>query len=308
MEVYFFIITVLAGCFISAGTVFFYMRKKMEIIMDTLLQKLDMAVHGEIQEAIYDESMDAAITQRLNRLLQITGMHKEQAEIERDTIKTLISDISHQIRTPLSNIILYTELLREQKLENNSARLAEKIQKHSKKLDFFMKELVKSSYAEQEIISVHPTMVSVEELVDISCQNIELAALEKKIIIQKELLQELCYADKKWTVEALNNLLENAVKYSPEQSIIQVRIVIYESFLCIEVEDHGIGIGEEEQGRIFERFYRSEQVKDKPGVGIGLYLAREVLSRQGGYIKLKSQLGKGTVAGMYLSRLENRCH
>lgn len=274
--------------------------------MAHLLQRMDNAIHGQIQEMAYDESMDAAITQRLNRLLQIAGMHKEQAELERDTIKALISDISHQVRTPLSNIMLYIELLREQALEKNIEGLADKIQKNSEKLDFFMKELVKSSYVEQEMILVHPQMVSVEELIDISCQNVELAAFRKKIMIKKELLKEvsekLCYADKKWTIEALGNLLENAIKYSKEESMVQIRCKEQESFLCIEVQDDGIGIKEEEQGKVFERFYRSEQVKEQPGFGIGLYLAREVLSKQGGYLKLTSKLGKGTVIAMYLSR------
>lgn len=309
-----FIIIAIISSFISAGIVFFYMHKKMETVMDKLLQRLDRAIHGDIQENIYDESMDAAITQRLNQLLQMTGMHKEQAETERDTIKTLISDISHQVRTPLSNIMLYTQLLKEREFQEDIRGLEDvtgfediiglidKIQKHSEKLDFFMKELVKSSYAEQEIISVTPVIVPVEELIDRACQNIELAALKKKIIIKKEIeREELCYADRKWTIEALGNLLENAVKYSPQQSIVDIKTVRYESFLCIKVKDFGIGIEEEEHGKVFERFYRSKQVKDQPGFGIGLYLAREICHKQGGYIKLKSELGKGTTAEMYLS-------
>ncbi len=306
MSYFFIFILVFISSFLSVSITIFYMHKKTETVMAHLLQRMDNAIHGQIQEMAYDESMDAAITQRLNRLLQIAGMHKEQAELERDTIKALISDISHQVRTPLSNIMLYIELLREQALEKNIEGLADKIQKNSEKLDFFMKELVKSSYVEQEMILVHPQMVSVEELIDISCQNVELAAFRKKIMIKKELSKEvsekLCYADKKWTIEALGNLLENAIKYSKEESMVQIRCKEQESFLCIEVQDDGIGIKEEEQGKVFERFYRSEQVKEQPGFGIGLYLAREVLSKQGGYLKLTSKLGKGTVIAMYLSR------
>lgn len=306
MSYFFIFILVFISSFLSVSITIFYMHKKTETVMAHLLQRMDNAIHGQIQEMAYDESMDAAITQRLNRLLQIAGMHKEQAELERDTIKALISDISHQVRTPLSNIMLYIELLREQALEKDIEVLADKIQKNSEKLDFFMKELVKSSYVEQEMILVHPKMVSVEELIDISCQNVELAAFRKKIMIKKELSKEvsekLCYADKKWTIEALGNLLENAIKYSKEESMVQIRCKEQESFLCIEVQDDGIGIKEEEQGKVFERFYRSEQVKEQPGFGIGLYLVREVLSKQGGYLKLTSKLGKGTVIAMYLSR------
>lgn len=279
-------------------------RKNTEYLLNALLQKLDRAIHGEIQELHYDESMESAITERLNRFLEISGIHKDRAEEERDTIKSLISDISHQVRTPLSNIMLYTELLKEQRLGEREVLIADKIYKHSEKLDFFMKELVKSSYTEQEMISVSPESIPVEEIINMACQTVEVAALKKKIEICQEIIKKNCYADRKWTIEALANILENSIKYSKEQSTIWIRVIEQESFLCIEVEDCGIGIREEEQGKVFERFYRSEDVKKESGFGIGLYLVREVLSKQGGYVKLNSVVGKGTVIRMYLSRYQ----
>lgn len=297
-----FMAAMMAGCAI----IFFLLRrrgqKEMEAVYQNLLQRLDRAVGGEIQDTAYDESMDAAVTERLNRIVQTAGMNQGKAEQERDIIKSLISDISHQVRTPLANIMLYAGLLQEQDLDSSALRLAGKIIKQSDKLDFFMKELVKSSYAESEMISIHPEMISVEEIVNISCQTVELAALKKGICIVQEETDALCYADKKWTTEAVGNVLDNAVKYSPADSRINVRIIPCESFVCIQVQDKGIGIKEEEQGRIFERFYRSKSVSSKPGVGIGLYLVREVLSKQGGYVKIKSEIGKGSTVSLYLSR------
>ena len=165
-----------------------------------------------------------------------------------------------------------------------------------------MKELVKSSYAEREMISIHPKIINVEEVLNTSCQIIELTALKKKITIKQDGTKTLCYADKKWTTEALANVLDNAIKYSPENSEIAMRVIPYESFVCIQVEDQGIGIQEEEQGLVFERFYRSKSVSNEPGFGIGLYLVREVLSKQGGYVKIRSEIDKGTTVQLYLSR------
>ncbi len=298
-------ITLLAGC--AAICLFFWRheQKKMETVYQNLLQRLDRAIGGEIQETIYDESLDAAVTERLNRAVQIFRMNQERAERERDIIKSLISDISHQIRTPLTNIMLYAGLLQEQALEPEASLLADKIAKQSDKLDFFMKELVKSSYAEQEMISIHPEIFHAQEILNTACQIVELAALKKKIHIIQEKTDApnaLCYADKKWTIEALGNVLDNAVKYSPEDSRITVCVIPYESFVCIQVQDCGIGIKEEEQGMVFERFYRSEAVRREPGFGIGLYLVREVLSRQGGYARIKSEIDKGTIVQLYLSR------
>lgn len=300
-----------------------YYRKRMQAATQMLLERLDRAIGGEMQEEIFDESVDAAVTEKLNRLLELTNMHQEQAETERDTIKSIISNITHQIRTPVTNIMLYTGLLQEivaapgqdGEVTENISHLLLKLQKQADKLDFFMKELVKSTYTEQEMISLHPEMTDVQEIVAAACQTVELSAMKKGIVIavqpagdvQQHGKEEtadgiLCYADRKWTVEALANVLDNAVKYSPSGSRIDVRLRTGESFLCVEVEDRGCGIREEEQGRIFERFYRAEEVSAEPGFGIGLYLVREVLSRQGGYARVKSAPGEGTTMYLYLSR------
>lgn len=300
-----------------------YYRKRIQAATQMLLERLDRAIGGEMQEEIFDESVDAAVTGRLNRLLELTNMHQEQAETERDTIKSIISNITHQIRTPVTNIMLYTGLLQEivaapgqdGGVTENISHLLLKLQKQADKLDFFMKELVKSTYTEQEMISLHPEMTDVQEIVAAACQTVELSAMKKGIVIavqpagdvQQHGTEEtadgiLCYADRKWTVEALANVLDNAVKYSPSGSRIDVRLRTGESFLCVEVGDRGCGIREEEQGRIFERFYRAEEVSAEPGFGIGLYLVREVLSRQGGYARVKSAPGEGTTMYLYLSR------
>ena len=190
----------------------------------------------------------------------------------------------------------------------SARQMAAKIRRQSEKLDFFIRELTKTSYAEQEMISIHPKRVSAAELIDKSCQGIELAAMKKNIhvhIRRTDVEQPgcMCFADPKWTVESLTNILENAIKYSPQSSTIEISAIPYETFVCIEVKDHGIGIPESEQGAIFRRFYRSPQVSDTPGFGIGLYLAREVLSRQGGYIKVQSAPGAGSTFQVFLSKL-----
>ncbi len=292
-----------------------YFEKKSKAAYQNLLQILDRAASGTMQETVYDESIDSAIISRLNRILQISCIHRQNAEKERDTIKSLISNISHQVRTPLTNIMLYTGLLKEQPLNPDAVQLASKLEKQAHKLDFFMKELVRSSYAEQEIITLHPEKTDASILIQTALQTIELAALKKGILLESEVLpvkepgresetlQSLyCYADKKWTAEAISNVLENAVKYSPENSTIRIQCILYESFLCIQISDHGIGIRESEQGLVFERFYRSLDVKHIAGYGIGLYLVREVLSKQGGYAKIRSRYGCGTCVQLFLSR------
>ena len=250
----------------------------------------------------YDESLDSAISERLNRIVEISNMQKEVAEQERNTIKSLLSNISHQIRTPLANITLYAGLLKEEVNESTSFRLADKIEKNAEKLEFFMKELLKSSYAEQEIISVNPKIIELDKIIKKSCQSVELDAMRKNIHIRSENNDYKVFADLKWTEEVFANIIENAIKYSPDDTEVTIKSILYESFVCVKIIDNGIGIPEQEQGKVFHRFYRGTNVTDKQGFGIGLYLAREVLRKQQGYIKIKSKLNKGTTVEVFLSR------
>lgn len=296
------ILVILLGNFVLSALVIHFYKKKLFRQYNTLLQKLDQVLTGRKLEQSYEESMDSAISERLNRIVEMTGLQKEKAEEERDTVKSLISDLSHQIRTPLANITLYTGLLKEELAEEQALRLADKVEKNAEKLEFYMRELIRSSYAEQQLISVNPHLTAVDDLIKRGCQLVELTALKKKIRIHAAYHGYQGYADPKWTEEVLGNLIENAVKYSSEGSSVEIDSMLYETFVCIRIQDRGIGIPEEEQGKVFQRFYRASNVKDQQGFGIGLYLAREVFSRQQGYIRLKSALNQGTTAELFLLR------
>lgn len=284
------------------GLIICWYRNKMLFQYNKFLDKADKILSGKQIDMIYDETLDSAISERLNRIMEISNMQKEIAEQERDVIKSLLSNISHQIRTPLANITLYAGLLKDDLNGMSSFRLADKIEKNAEKLEFFMKELLKSSYAEQEIISVNPKIIESDKIIKKSCQSVELDAMKKNIRIRSENNDYKVFADPKWTEEVFTNIIENAIKYSPNNTEITIKSILYESFVCVRIIDNGIGIPEQEQGKVFQRFYRGTNVTDKQGFGIGLYLAREVLRKQQGYIKIKSKLNKGTTVEVFLSR------
>lgn len=284
------------------GLIICWYRNKMLFQYNNFLDKADKILSGKQIDMIYDETLDSAISERLNRIMEISNMQKEIAEQERDVIKSLLSNISHQIRTPLANITLYAGLLKDDLNGMSSFRLADKIEKNAEKLEFFMNELLKSSYAEQEIISVNPKIIESDKIIKKSCQSVELDAMKKNIRIRSENNDYKVFADPKWTEEVFTNIIENAIKYSPNNTEITIKSILYESFVCVRIIDNGIGIPEQEQGKVFQRFYRGTNVTDKQGFGIGLYLAREVLRKQQGYIKIKSKLNKGTTVEVFLSR------
>ena len=287
---------------IISGLVIRWYKNKMLSQYNSFLNKADEILSGKRIDIVYDESLNSAISERLNRIVEISSMQKEVAEQERDIIKSLLSNISHQIRTPLANITLYAGLLKDELSESSSFRLADKIEKNAEKLEFFMKELLKSPYAEQEIISVNPKIIELDKIIKKCCQSVELDAMKKNIRICPESNNYKVFADPKWTEEVFANIIENAIKYSSNNTEVSIKPILYESFVCVQIIDNGIGIPEQEQGKIFQRFYRGTNVTDKQGFGIGLYLAREVLRKQQGYMKIKSKLNKGTIVEVFLSR------
>ena len=294
----------LVVCVLTCMLLSHHIQKKMEATYQNLLQRLDRAIGGEIQDTAYDESMDAAVTERLNRVVQISRMNQEKAEKERDIIKSLISDISHQVRTPLTNIMLYVGLLKEQDLDNDTKLLVDKIGKQSEKLDFLIQSLAKLSRMETGMISVHPAKQCIQPVLDALKQQFGLKAAEKNIRFTVEDSSETAVFDCKWTIEAAANLTDNAIKYTPQEGAVRIRVIPYALFVRIDISDSGIGIAQSEQAAVFGRFYRSAKVCQTQGLGIGLYLAREIIRAQKGYIKVSSEIGNGSTFSIFLLRKE----
>ena len=267
-------------------------------VLDRLDQMLEEALNGEFKESSYDESKISRLETKWKQYLSTSCLLKENLEKEKKNIKGLVSDISHQTKTPMTNIRMYAQLL-EESLENGepeqNRRLVQEIVRQTDRLDFLIQSLTKMSRLETNVVEVKPVMQEVEPLIAEVVGGAQSKAKEKEITIfceNAELYK--AYYDLKWTKEALGNIVDNAVKYSPSGSKVTISIKEYELYLDICVQDRGIGIREEEIPKIFERFYRSEEVQQEEGVGIGLYLAREIVRKQDGYIKVVSPPGEGT--------------
>lgn len=271
---------------------------------ERLNQMLDEGIRGEFEESKYDESELSKVESKWKRFLQDSAMAKQNLETEKANIKGLISDISHQTKTPMANIKLYSELLSEQ-LEEDSmeAKLLEQIQAQAQKLEFLIQALTKLSRLETNILEVVPVKSQVKPLLESAVEEIRKKAEKKEIQIKIEMdFEAEAVFDRKWTEEALYNLLDNAVKYSPAGNEVLISTKLYEMWCVIAVSDRGRGISEEEIPKIFGRFYRAKEVQQEEGVGIGLYLVREILQKEGGFIKVNSEVGKGSIFLCYLPR------
>lgn len=266
-------------------------------------EMLEQAINGEFEEEKYDETELSRLEAKWKQYLTTSKMSMEQLNQNREGMQALVSDISHQTRTPLSNILLYSQLLCEQTENQEEKHLAEQIVRQAEKLEFLIQALVKMSRLESNILVLKPQKQPVEPLLLEAMEEILPKAEKKKIHIKLQGNPSHninAVYDKKWTAEALGNILDNAVKYSPLESTVEVTLEKYEFYVCISVRDEGIGISEAERAQIFSRFYRSAEVQQEEGIGIGLYLAREIVQKEKGYMKVLSKKGKGSTFKMYL--------
>ena len=266
---------------------------------------LSTAIDGGFGEESFDESAPSALESRMARFLNGSARSLRGLQRQRESIQRLLSDISHQTKTPLANLRLYSSLLMEEELTPRQREQAQVILQQSEKLSFLIETLVKLSRLETDVLAVTPKSQPLSPLLERAASQAKAAAERKGIALQLHLQQQAemrALYDLRWTAEALGNLVDNAVKYTPPDGCIQVSATQYELFCRIDVRDNGIGVAEEEQAQIFGRFYRGRQVREQEGLGIGLYLAREIAQKQGGYLKLSSRPGQGSTFSLYLPR------
>lgn len=273
-------------------------------LTDRIGDMLDSAIKGDFTESTYDESVESLLESKLGEYLSSSSLSAKKIEEEKEKIKTLISDISHQTKTPIANLVLYSELLAEEDLSGSAKEKVAAINSQAEKLKFLIDSLVKMSRLESGLMTYVPVESSVDELLESITDSLSGKAASKGISIGYEPTMLYINSDPKWTYEALFNIADNAVKYTREGGV-KMRATEYEMFVRIDIEDTGIGISEEDSAKVFSRFYRSREVSGEDGVGIGLCLAREIITGVGGYIRLESTPGKGSKFSVYIPKGKN---
>ncbi|TKH46464.1 two-component sensor histidine kinase [Paenibacillus terrae] len=285
---------------VVAGVVILLYRRNVHKTIKTIDHMIEAAISGEFSERVFDESVLSAVEAKLAQFLSICSVSSKNLLAEKNKINELISDISHQTKTPVANILLYSQLLSEHDLPEDSSSCLKALSIQAEKLNFLIHALVKISRLETGIIKVSPRQEPVQKLLDVALEQIMPNLEAKEITIAMKGTAIQASFDLKWTVEAIYNILDNAVKYTETGGSIVIKVIAYDLFCRIDITDSGIGIAEEEHSKIFKRFYRSQTVNSKEGVGIGLFLSREIIAAEGGYIKLQSSPGNGSTFSIFL--------
>ena len=296
------VLVVLIVVAVSAIAYSIYCHIRMKHLTKKLDEMLDKAIDGSFTESCFDESQLSYIENKMWKYLSSSEISARKTAEEKAKIKTLIADISHQTKTPVSNIRLYSELLSECDLSDTEKDYANRIFSQSEKLSFLITSLVKLSRLETGIIALSPKETAIAPMLRDIVVQAQAKAEEKGLFLTLECGDEKAVFDEKWTNEAVWNIVDNALKYTDNGGV-KITVKEYEMFACIEISDTGQGIPEDEQAQIFSRFYRSENTYSEEGVGIGLYLARQIVSAENGYIKVISEVGKGSTFSVFLSKL-----
>lgn len=296
----------LFSLFVLFCVIFFValIRWKLIRFSDAFCGQMDDMLSGDMQpkQTVEEESLFYKINYQLGRLYEVMQENKNSIAKERADLQELISDISHQVKTPIANLKMVNATLLEQEVPPDKQReflLASSTQLD--KLDFLMQAMIKTSRLETGVISLEKKQQPIYDTLAMALGGIFLNAERKHIQVEVNCPETLVVShDRKWTAEALFNILDNAVKYTPEYGSIRVCVESWEMHLKVSITDTGKGIPENQQGAIFRRFYREEDVHDIEGIGIGLYLAREIISLQNGYIQVTSQVGTGSTFSVFL--------
>lgn len=280
------------------------LQNRLAHFTDDVCQTIDDMMQGETSPRMIfdDDTMLDRINHQLNRLYQMLQANKKIIEEQRADLQGMISDISHQVKTPTTNLKMAAATLLEQELSREQqVEYLQSMNMQLDKLDFLMGAMIKSSRLETGVILLDKQQVPIYETLATALGSIFLKAEEKHLQVTVDCPDNLIVPhDPKWTAEALFNILENAVKYTPAGGAIQVTVVRWEAYTKIDITDTGRGIPESHQAAIFKRFYREPEVHNIEGVGIGLYLTREIISKQNGRIKVTSAVGTGTTFTIFL--------
>jgi signal transduction histidine kinase len=295
--------TIVAGVIVAVSLAAVALsRWRTASVIRRLDEMVTSAIDGNFSEKTFEESRLSALESRWARYLTASVRASQDLKIQKDRISGLISDISHQTKTPVANLQLYTQMLEEQPLSPQERDCVRAISSQTEKLQILMEALVKTSRLETGLLSLHPQAEEIASVVEHALAQYVPKAACRKIALVCGNLEGSAVFDPKWTEEAICNLLDNAVKYTPCGGKITVEVRNYEMFSAVRVTDTGPGISEEEQAKIFGRFYRSHNVYQMEGLGIGLYLTRQIAENQGGYIKVESTPGGGSTFSLYLPR------
>lgn len=269
-----------------------FKRKEIE-----LAAKIDRLLAGE-----QIEMPAGLLEEKVWQVLRVLEQSEQKSKAERDSVLSLMSDISHQLKTPLASLTLHLDLVCDSSLtEQERITFIDECKKQTAKINWLTESLLKIARLETGLIVVKKIPADIVQTVKdtVSSMSAQIATKGLTVTMNLPATLEILH-DSVWTKEVLCNILDNAVKYTETGGIV-VTLEKGSMYTRIDITDTGIGIAPNEYTKVFTRFYRvrkseSERVE---GTGLGLTIAREIMRQQDGNITVNSESGKGTTFSVF---------
>ena len=273
---------------------------------DNALQERESIENDSVDLNKYNENLLCRINMISEKAERNMRINMRKIENEKENVKSLVTDISHQLKTPLANVELYNTLLAEEGISDEERlEFLETEGIAIEKLKMLIDSLINISRLEADMISIDKKEENLKECIESAISSVKADAAKKNITIKNEIKEDCILAiDRKWTTEAIFNLLDNAVKYTAPNGKINLSLDNGINYFALNIEDNGIGIDSSEYNDIFKRFYRSRNdiVQNEKGSGVGLYLVRKIMNLQDGNVMVSSEKGKGSTFTLYFSK------
>ncbi len=233
----------------------------------------------------------------MSKRLQLT---LDDLNEEKEKLKVLISDISHQLKNPLASVRMFNELLLDGEDEDKEIRkeFLERSSEQIDRMEWLIQNLLQISRLESGVIKMQFADIGLEETLQQVIESVSKKAEEKKQKINLQISKSsIIYPqDQRWLGEAFKNIIFNAIQYTDVGGWVEIRLLEMESTIKLEIEDNGVGIKKDDLPHIFDRFYRGQNIeRQHKGTGIGLALSKLIIEEHAGLIDVESRLNKGTL-------------
>ena len=283
------------GAILAVGCSYF---KKQNQVMEQAVSQINAYLDGDHNARIEcdDEGELYRLFHTVNSLAAVLNAHADNELREKEFLKNTISDISHQLKTPLAALNIYNGLLQDEDIEVSSVKeFAGLSEQELDRIETLVQSLLKITRLDAGAIVLEKNAENVADMMrDIELHFAYRARQEKKKIILSGSDYLSLFCDRDWLNEAIDNIVKNAFDHTESGATIRVAWKELPSGVQIVITDNGCGIHPEDIHHIFKRFYRSRFSKDTQGIGLGLPLAKAIIEAHGGLIEVESELGIGT--------------
>jgi len=231
-----------------------------------------------------------------NNIYKATVLLREKNDLlekEKQTLADMLANISHQLKTPLTSLMMMNELIMQEKSYEKRIEFLKIEEKQLNKMNWLIATLLRLSKLDAGTIRLKREEVDVSELIDESLSPFLIQMELVGISLNKTVCKGLIKTDKNWTTEAFRNIIKNCIEHMNSGGVLTIKVSENNLYHCIIISDTGSGISEEDLKHIFERFYKSK-TSLKEGVGIGLSLSKSIIEKQHGFIKATSKQGIGS--------------